>query len=481
MDKITNYYKLFGIENSDIKQLLDKALSKGGDYADIFFEHSIANNLVLQDGEVNSIGSHIDYGVGIRVVAKEKTGYAYSEKTNLKDMLVAANNAAQIASDNSTILSTPSSINLLNKTKIQGRVNNFYPILSPWETHSISEKIEYVKELGDLILSKDDKVIKAIVRLSDSNTKVLFFNSIGECFYDERPMASLVASCIMADQGHTENYTASKSFRQGFEFISHDMIQELAETAVKGCKFLFTAKQPTGGEMPVVMSSGSSGILLHEAIGHSFEADFNRKNTSIFSDKFGKQICIKEINIVDDATLPYNRGSINFDDEGTPGQKTYMVRDGVLTSYLHDRISANFYKVKPTGNGRRESFRYAPIPRMRATYMENGTAHEEDLIKDIKQGIYVDSFSNGQVQIGAGDFTFFVKTGYMIENGKLTQPIKDANIIGNGPQALADITAVANNSYVDNGTWTCGKGQYVPVSCGMPSVSIKKLIVGGTN
>ena len=257
------------------------------------------------------------------------------------------------------------------------------------------------------------------------------------------------------------------------------MIEDLAKECVQKTSFLFTASQPKGGMMDVVMGAGSSGILLHEAVGHAFEADFNRKGTSIFSDCMGKKICNESINIIDDGTITGNRGSCNWDDEGVPGQKTYMVKDGVLNSYLHDRISAKFYGVNPTGNGRRECFRFMPIPRMRATYMESGKAKEVDLISQIKKGIYVDNFSNGQVQIGAGDFTFYVKSGYLIENGKLTQPIKDVNIIGNGPEALKNITEVADNGRIEDSTWTCGKGQYCPVSCGMPSVLVKNLTVGG--
>ncbi len=248
---------------------------------------------------------------------------------------------------------------------------------------------------------------------------------------------------------------------------------------MRGIDDRFAATRPKGGRMPVVMGAGASGILLHEAMGHAFEADFNRKGTSIFADKMGKQICPKGINIIDDGTLAGNRGALNFDDEGIPGQKTYMVEDGVLTSYLHDRISAAHYGVRPTGNGRRESFRYAPIPRMRATYMESGTAKADDLIAEVSKGIYVDEFSNGQVQIGEGDFTFYVKSGYLIENGRLTRPVKDINIIGNGPAALADIRGVADDLAIDPGAWTCGKEQSVPVSCGIPSVLIGNLTVGG--
>ena len=233
--------------------------------------------------------------------------------------------------------------------------------------------------------------------------------------------------------------------------------------------------------MPVVMGAGSSGILLHEAMGHSFEADFNRKGQSIFSEKMGQKICAENITIVDDATIRGNRGALNFDDEGVPGQRTCMVENGILTSYLHDRVSAGWYGVRPTGNGRRESFRYNPIPRMRATYMESGDSRPEDIIASVKKGIYVDEFTNGQVKIGEGDFTFYVNNGYLIEDGKLTRPITDINIMGNGPQALADIVAVGNDSKVDNGAWTCGKCQSVPVMCGMPTVLVRNLTVGGDN
>ena len=231
--------------------------------------------------------------------------------------------------------------------------------------------------------------------------------------------------------------------------------------------------------MPVVMGAGASGILLHEAMGHAFEADFNRKGQSIFSGRMGEKVCSGNISIVDDGTIAFNRGSGNYDDEGIVSQKTYMVKDGVLTSYLHDRISASWYGVSPTGNGRRESFRFNPIPRMRSTYMENGNAAKEDIISEVKNGIYVDEFSNGQVKIGEGDFTFYVKSGFLIENGRLTAPVKDINIIGNGPQALADIIAVGNDLRIDNGTWTCGKEQSVPVSCGIPTVLVRNLTVGG--
>ncbi|MBP1671718.1 MAG: tldD [Bacteroidetes bacterium] len=473
MTKLQEMMSLFGVTEEDLKRLISIALSKGGDYADLYFEHSISNELSLRDKEVNGAGSHIDYGVGIRVLSGDRTGYAYTEITSLREMEKAAKVASGIANGNfkttapivvSPLLFTPR-----------------YSALLPWEDQNISDKIPYLQELNSIIFESDKRVNKVIARISDSTTKILFFNSLGVIAFDNRPMAAITATCIMESGGKVENGSASRSFRCGYEFLTKEIINEIAGEVVTKTALSFEAIQPSGGEMPVVMGAGSSGILLHEAIGHSFEADFNRMNTSIFSDKLGKKICSEEISVIDDGTIFGNRGSISFDDEGVLSQKTFMVKEGILNSYLHDRISANFYKTAPTGNGRRESFRYMPLPRMRATYMESGKSKEADIISSVKKGIFVDNFSNGQVQIGAGDFTFFVKSGYLIENGKLTKSVKDINIIGNGPDALADIVAVADNSQIDNGTWTCGKEQYCAVSCGMPSVLVSKLTVGGIN
>ncbi|HUV01390.1 MAG TPA: metallopeptidase TldD-related protein, partial [Bacteroidales bacterium] len=279
-----------------------------------------------------------------------------------------------------------------------------------------------------------------------------------------------------------ENFFVGRSYRVGSEFLTNELIDELSNEVVTKTSKLFEATKPKAGEMEVVVGAGESGILLHEAMGHAFEADFNRKDLSIFSDKMGKKIAETFVRIIDDGTITGNRGALNLDDEGNPSSKTVLVNDGILTSYLHDRISADFYKVNPTGSGRRESFRHIPMPRMRCTYMENGPHKKDEIIASVKNGIYVDSFSNGQVNIGQGDFTFFVKFGYLIENGKLTKPIKDINIIGNGPRALADIVMVADDLVINNGVWTCGKnGQGAPVSMGIPTVKIKKLTVGGMN
>ena len=462
----------FGITHADVRKTLTVALEKGGDYADLFFEHTFTNSVALQDGAVNRSNSNIDFGMGVRVLSGDQTGYAYIENVTLEEMLKAARTAARIAS--SSVKTKPVS---LTERPLKA---NCYAISTPWEGVALKEKTPYLQKLNDKIFALDKRVQKVSASLNDSTSHILFCNSEGVSYYDYRPMVTLSAVCIMEENGRFENSHSARAYRKGFEFLSDDIIDVIAREAVENTSILFKAIKPKGGEMPVVMGSGGSGILLHEAIGHAFEADFNRKNISIFSEQLNKKICNEHISVVDDGTIPFNRGSINIDDEGTYGQKTYIVKDGILTSYLHDRISARHYGIASTGNGRRESFRNMPIPRMRATYMEAGNVKESDIIASVKNGIFVDKFTNGQVQIGAGDFTFFVKSGYLIENGKLTQPIKDINIIGNGPKALADITMVADNDKIDNGTWTCGKdGQSCPVTCGMPSALVSKLTVGG--
>lgn len=467
-----NILQHFSITENDLLKVINEALGKGGDYADIFFEHTFSNSISLRDGEVNRAASNIDFGVGIRVVSGDQTGYAYVENTQITELLKAAKTAAGIASIPSKAI-TPIEIK-------EKHFRNHYKIERPWLDVSVADKKSFVQKLNDRIFELDARVIKASVSLNDSTSYILFFNSDGILTWDYRPMSLMSGSCTMEQGGKIENGYASRAYRKGVEYLNNDLIETLAKEAVSQTSLMFEAIKPKGGEMPVVMGAGSSGILLHEAIGHTFEADFNRKNISIFSDQLGKQICSPDINVVDDGTIDNARGTINFDDEGVGTQKTYIVKDGVLESYLHDRISAKHYNVLPTGNGRRQSFRYAPLPRMRVTHMENGGIPEADIIESVKQGVYVDNFTNGQVQIGAGDFTFFVKTGYLIENGKLTQPIKDINIIGNGAKVLTDITMVGNNLKIDEGTWTCGKdGQSVPVGQGLPSVLVRKLTVGG--
>ena len=481
-----HYLDLFQVGESQLDTLVAEALRHGGDYCDLFFENTTYGNLTLRDGIVNAAGRHIDYGVGIRVLCGEKTGYAYAESTALPDMLASARAAAAIADGTSAFyehsVQADANGSRLVGRRFRGEPNpaaDRYPVRIHWRSTDASTLIPFLQKLESAVQARDNRIVKIIATLVWQVTDVLMYNSLKELKYETRPMGMVSATAIFQQDGKIENKSVSRSFRSGMEMLTDGLVTEMADEVVKGIDDRFAARRPKGGQMPVVMGAGASGILLHEAMGHAFEADFNRKGTSIFSDKMGQRICAEGITIVDDGTLKGNRGALNFDDEGIPAQKTRMVEDGILTSYLHDRISARHYGVSPTGNGRRESFRYAPIPRMRATYMESGNARPEDIIASVPKGIFVDEFSNGQVKIGEGDFTFFVKSGFLIENGRLTAPVKDINIIGNGPQALRDIVAVGNDLVIDPGAWTCGKEQSAPVSCGIPTVLIGSLTVGG--
>jgi TldD protein len=470
---VKSYLDHFEVTPEMLQKVIAEAMSKGGDYADLFFEHKISNTLALEDGKVNRAYSNVDYGVGVRVLKGDQTGFAYTETISLRDMLKVAGTAANIASDPVTFKQE----GLLEKVPA-----DHYRISRKWENVSVEEKVPYVQKINDRVFELDEKVTKVNATLADETAYMMFYNSEGLFTYDYRPLASFRVRCVMEKDGQIENDGSHRSYRIGFEWMGDDLIEEVAREAVDRTNILFGATRPRAGELPVVLGAGGSGILLHEAMGHAFEADFNRKKISIFSDKMGQSVARDFISIIEDGTIEHNRGSINIDDEGNDVRKVYLVKDGVLESYIHDRISAKFYGVEPTGNGRRESFRFVPLPRMRITYMEPGPHSREDIIASVDYGVYVDNFSNGQVNIGAGDFTFFVKSGYLIENGKLTRPIKDVNIIGNGPQALADITMAAGDYKTDNGTWMCGKGgQSVPVTMGLPTVLVKKLTVGGTS
>ncbi|MBR6055361.1 MAG: TldD/PmbA family protein [Bacteroidales bacterium] len=463
-----SYLELFGVSSGTLERLVAEGLSRGGDYSDLYFENTSYLTLLLRDGQVSSGGRHVDFGVGIRVLKGDKTGYAYSETTALPDMLSAARAASAIADGAAASVA-------LHASKSPAPVPDRYPILSE-DAEGLADFMERI-EKG--IFAKEQRTVKVMVSLSFERSDMLMFNSLHEMVCDTALMAAVAVTAVFAQGDRVENNTFSRSRRMGTEMFSDALVEEMVEGTVKGIDERFDARRPKGGKMSVVMGAGASGILLHEAMGHAFEADFARKGQSIFTGRTGERICPAGITIVDDGTIPTERGSLNYDDEGIPGQRTVMVEDGILRSFLHDRVSARHFGVAPTGNGRRESFRYMPLPRMRSTYMESGDADPGSLIAEVRKGVYVDNFSNGQVKIGEGDFTFYVKSGFLIEDGRLTAPVKDINIIGNGPAALADIRGVGNDLLIDGSAWTCGKEQSVPVSCGIPTVLIGSLTVGG--
>ena len=475
----TKYYTdLFEVSVGELDAVIARAMSSGAGYADLYFENSVYRSLLLRDGQVTSTGSHVDYGVGIRALDGEKTGYSFCETTALPHMLRGASAAAAICRCTTGHTGTRTSAGRMDDSRIGALAPHFQPPATAWGSVETAELVRTLTDLDTALRRRDPRIQKVVAGINSCEHDVMMYNSAGQLVCDSRPIGRIVCTIVFSDGKVTESRSAGRSFRKGAEMLAN-AAGEIEDELVGGIDAMLQAGRPKGGKMSVVMGAGASGILLHEAMGHAFEADFNRKGQSIFCDRMGRRICPKGINIVDDGTWEGNRGASGWDDEGIPQQKTYMVTDGVLTSYLHDRISAGFYGVEPTGNGMRESFRYNPLPRMRLTYMESGDTSPQDMIASVRKGVYVSEFSNGQVKIGEGDFTFYVKSGFLIENGRLTRPVKDINVVGNGPQALADIVAVGNDLKIDNGAWTCGKEQSVPVGCGMPTVLVRELTVGG--
>lgn len=470
MDRI-HYFSRFGITEGLLRDTLAAALSSGGDRADVFVQHRVMSSLGLEDGEVNRAYAGVSLGAGVRVVKGDQQGYAFTEELTRESLLNAAQTAAVVASGPSRMAPEAFRVSDLPKR---------YPLQRPWEDVRTEEKLPLLQGLNTAAFARDPRIKKVSVSFADESGAVLIADSSGRISEDLQPMSRIGLSCTAEQGGQRESNGWNLAGRTGFDWFSPERMERLVERAVEKTTILFDAIQPPAGEMPVVLGAGSSGILLHEAIGHGMEADFNRKGTSIFSDKLNQKVAQDFVSIVDDGTQDFARGAINVDDEGNEVGKTMLVEGGTLSSYLHDSISARHYGVKPTGSGRRESYQHAPQPRMRSTYMLPGPHKRDEIVASVKRGIFCDSFSNGQVNIGPGDFTFYVTNGWLIEDGKLTQPVKDVNIIGNGPKVLSLIDMVGDDLIIDEGGWTCGKnGQSVPVSQGMPTVRVSSLTVGG--
>jgi len=469
-----NYFlKEFGIDENLCQKLLAKALSKGGDFADLYFEYSVSNYLGLEDGKVNQSYGDISLGVGIRTVKGDQIGYGFTQELTEASMMSAAATASTLCNMTATPVAT--SFNRL-------KTGNYYPVALDFSGFPANSKLPLLQNINQKCFGLSPEVVKVNAGFQSSAKRVLIATSDGVMSEDLIPSGFVYASVVAERKGKREQSFYNLGGRRDFSFYSDDVIDKVANKSVNNALKLFDAIQPPAGEMPVVLGPGVTGILLHEAIGHGMEADFNRKKISTFSTMIGKKVAEPFVTIIDDGTNLNLAGSINVDDEGTPGKKTVLVENGILTSYLHDKISAKHYGVEPTGNGRRQDFQNYPIPRMRNTYMLGGTASVDDVIRQAGNGLYVEDVSNGQVKIGEGDFAFYVSQGRLIENGKLTSPIKDVNIMGNGPKMLTNIIMAANNlEMYHGGAGQCGKnGQGVPVSFGLPTCLVKSLTVGGT-
>lgn len=469
-----NYFlNEFGIDESICRKLLAEALSKGGDFADLYFEYTVSNYLGLEDGKVNQSYGDISLGVGIRTVKGDQIGYGFTQDLTEESMISAASTAATISDMSAAAVGSSFS-------KLQ--TGNYYPVAPEFNGIPGESKLPILQKVNEKCFDLSAEVVKVNAGFSSAVKRILIVTSDGVLAEDIIPSGYLYASVVAERNGKREQSSWNLGGARDFSFYTDDVVDEITSKSVSNALILFDAIQPPAGEMPVVLGPGVTGVLLHEAIGHGMEADFNRKKTSTYSTMIGKKVAEPFVQIIDDGTNMNLSGSLNVDDEGTPGKKTVLVENGILTSYLHDKISAKHYGVEPTGNGRRQDFQNYPIPRMRNTYMLGGEATAEDVIKEAGHGIYVENVSNGQVKIGEGDFAFYVSQGRMIENGKLTAPIKDVNIMGNGPKMLANITMAADDlELFRGGAGQCGKsGQGVPVSFGMPTSLVKSLTVGGT-
>ena len=466
------YFSRFGVTEKLIRDTMSAALSKGGDYADVFFQHRVTNNFSLEDGAVNRASANVGLGVGVRVVKGDQTGYGFTEDITADGLRRAALTAAAIAEG--AARTAPVRFNVTDSKP------NRYPVKIRWEDVRPQQKLTVLNGLNEKTFKANPYVKKVNLNFMDQGSVILIADSNGRIVEDAQPMTSLYLGIVAEKEGRRENNSVNRAARADLGFYTPERLDKMVTDVVDKTMVLFDAVQPPAGEMPVVMAAGAAGILLHEAIGHGMEADFNRKNVSIYSDKLGKPVAKPFVNIVDEGTQDNARGAINVDDEGNAVGRTMLVEGGTLTSYLHDSISAKHYGVKPTGNGRRQGYEHVPMPRMRSTYMLPGPHKPDEILASVKKGIYCELFSNGQVNIGAGDFTFYVKNGYLIEDGKLTKPIKDVNIIGNGPKVLELIDMVGDDLKIDEGGWTCGKdGQMVPVSQGLPTVRVSSITVGG--
>jgi TldD protein len=471
-EKAGYFEKEFGITDALCKKVLAEALSKGGDFADLYFEHTISNSLGLEDKKVDRAYTSVNLGVGIRTVKGDQVGYGFTQELTEKSMMAAAAMAATITNGSATPVAG-------KFTAV--KTGDYYP-LTGTKPVPLAPRLSLVENTAGKCFARSNYIIKTIARFGDGRKRIMVVTSDGAKAEDLLPGSALSAMVTVERDGRKEQFWFSRGGRRDFSYYTDDIAKEVADGVVDGAVTLLDAVAVPAGEIPVVFGPGFPGVLLHEAVGHGFEADFNRKKTSIYSTMMGQKVAEPMVTVVDDGTWPNARGSINFDDEGTPSQKTAIVEKGILKSYLHDRISAKYYGLSSTGNGRRENYANYPIPRMRNTYILPGPNKPQEIIESVKKGIYIQDVSNGQVNIGQGDFAFYVSQGRLIEDGKLGAPIKDVNIMGSGPKLLRDITMVADDLKLGwSGTSTCGKdGQSVPVDAGMPTVLVRSLTVGGT-
>jgi TldD protein len=466
------YTNNFGLAPEDLKKILNIALLKGGDFSEIFLEYRAYNFINMEEDIIKETAESISLGMGIRVMAGEQTGYGYTNDLSFAKMEKAAITASTIASRKHS-----HRVKIFSPRPLR---HDYYSTAAPAHKEDLAKKITLVKKAYRAAQKTDPRIKKVKVTYMDQIQSVTVINSEGLMASDIRPLVTCSCLAIAEKEGKREAGFSGGGGRVGLEYFQNQLSPDaIGKEAAQEALTLLEAAPPPAGEMPVVLAPGHSGVLIHEAVGHLLEADFIRKKTSIFWDKYGKKVANSLVTIYDDPTIPHFRGSYNLDDEGIEPEKTLLIEEGRLVGYLQDRLSARLMKKRPTGHGRRQDFTCIPIPRMSNTYIDRGRDDPEEIIKSVRRGFYAHKYTGGQVE-DSGKFTFSVSSGFLIENGKLTRPVKQATLIGTNIDILKKIENVGNDLQFGLQTGTCGKeGQSSPVNDGCPTIKISAMTVGG--
>lgn len=475
---IANQYLLapYELDTGKIESVFGQILTHSIDYADIYFQYGRSEGWVLEEGIVKSGSFNIDQGVGVRAISGEKTAFAYSDDISSQALISAAHTTRAIANQGNDMHAQ-----MVKRTSGAQHALYYLP-QDPIARCQDVDKIEILEKLEGFARDLDNRVIQVMASLAGEYEVIMVARSDGLFAADVRPLVRVSLQVIVEEGGRREQGVAGGGGRFDYAYFNDAILQDYARKAVHQALINLAAKPAPAGSMTVVLGSGWPGILLHEAIGHGLEADFNRKGSSAFSGRIGEQVAAKGVTVVDDGTMHDRRGSLNVDDEGNPTQCTVLIEDGILKGYLQDNLNARLMNQPVTGNGRRESFAHIPMPRMTNTYMLNGDKDPEAIIASVKRGLYAVNFGGGQVDITNGKFVFSTAEAYMIEDGKISYPVKGATLIGNGPDVLTRVSMIGNDMALDPGVGTCGKeGQSVPVGVGQPTLRVDGLTVGGTN
>ncbi len=464
----------FGLDETDLAKTLAEIKAHKVDEADLYFQYTRAEGWSLEEGIVKTGSFSIDQGVGVRAVRGEKTAFAYSDDISKSSLMDAARTVRTIgAAAKGGRVKVP--------TRKVASSRSLYGGLDPISSLNSTEKVELLGRVEQMARAKDPRVIQVMAGLASEYDVVMVVRADGTLAADVRPLVRLSVTVIAEQNGRREVGSAGGGGRFGLDHFDDALAQSYVDEAVQCALTNLDARPAPAGEMSVVLGSGWPGILLHEAIGHGLEGDFNRKGSSAFSGRIGQRVAAKGVTVLDDGTIPDRRGSLNVDDEGNPSQRNVLIEDGILKGYIQDGMNARLMGVKPTGNGRRESYAHVPMPRMTNTYMLGGDKSPEEIVASLKKGLYAVNFGGGQVDITSGKFVFSASQAFWVENGKIQYPVKGATLVGNGPDALTRVSLIGNDMKLDPGVGTCGKeGQSVPVGVGQPTLRIDGLTVGGT-